>query len=219
MRERFTASLHQKVLNKNGESLSARLRNRRMREMLCQFPDFANFRVVDLGGTVSFWETVPVKPRHVTVVNLETSSELKLDGLESVQADVRTLDAQTLGTFDFVFSNSLIEHLGGPEPRRRFAQLVREFATKWWIQTPNRYFPIEPHWVFPGQQFMTLEARAYIAQHWHVGHMKCATRAEAVEECLMVDLLTASEMKALFPSGRIWRERFMGLTKSLVAVS
>jgi hypothetical protein len=32
-----------------------------------------------------------------------------------------------------------------------------------------------------------------------------------------VRLLSASEMRALFPGARLWRERFLGWTKSLVA--
>jgi hypothetical protein len=34
-----------------------------------------------------------------------------------------------------------------------------------------------------------------------------------------IDLLTTQELQQLFPQAEIWRERFLGLTKSLIAVS
>ena len=51
--------------------------------------------------------------------------------------------------FDLVFSNSVIEHVGGHSRRERFADAVRSLGTHFWVQTPYRYFPIEPHFLSP----------------------------------------------------------------------
>ncbi len=39
-----------------------------------------------------------------------------------------------------------------------------------WVQTPYRYFPIEPHWIFPGFQFLPLSARTEISRRWPLGN-------------------------------------------------
>ena len=62
-------------------------------------------------------------------------------------------------SYDVVFSNSLLEHVGGHAQRAALAREVRSLAPRHWVQTPYRYFPLEPHWLFPGMQF-PLEAQA-----------------------------------------------------------
>ncbi|HEX4060865.1 MAG TPA: UDP-N-acetylmuramoyl-tripeptide--D-alanyl-D-alanine ligase [Streptosporangiaceae bacterium] len=58
----------------------------------------------------------------------------------------------SLRHYDLVFSNSLIEHVGGHERRERFADTVHQLSGAYWVQTPYRYFPVEPHW-HPARSF------------------------------------------------------------------
>ncbi|HEY2400953.1 MAG TPA: hypothetical protein VGI23_11400, partial [Steroidobacteraceae bacterium] len=51
-------------------SISERMRLRRWEFIRRQFPDFADMKVLDLGGTVSWWKHAPVQPKHVTIINL-----------------------------------------------------------------------------------------------------------------------------------------------------
>ena len=140
-------------------SLAERTRRRRWASLTEQLPDFQNMRVLDLGGTTLFWLRSPVRPKSVTVINLFEPG----DGLPWVTpvlgdaCDARELVGSE--EFDLVFSNSLIEHLGGHRQRARFADVVRSMAPRYAVQTPYRYFPVEPHWVFPGMQFLPLSAR------------------------------------------------------------
>ena len=39
---------------------------------------------------------------------------------------------------------------------------MRELAQLHWVQTPYRYFPVEPHFLFPGFQFLPLTVRAVL---------------------------------------------------------
>lgn len=172
-------------------------------------------RVLDLGGTVSFWTAVPTRPQSVTLVNL--GSEKPEPGIETVQADACTFDPGS--GYDIVISNSLIEHVGGPVARTALARVIRTAAPRRWIQTPYRYFPIEPHWLFPGFQFLPLSARASITQKWSLGHIREKDRETAIEQCLMVELLSATEMRSLFPDSEIWFERIAGVPKSMVAIT
>ena len=182
--------------------------------LLERFPDIAEMRVLDLGGTPRYWATAPVKPNKVTVVNLEGFDPV--DGVEAIVGDA--CDPPDIrGDFDLVYSNSLIEHVGGYERRRRLAEIVKGVAQRHWVQTPYRYFPIEPHWLFPGFQFLPLRARAAITQWWPLGHMRGGGQL-ALDRALSVELLSRTEMRYLFPDSTIVTERFVGLPKSIVAV-
>ena len=122
-------------------SISARARSRRMREFLRRFPDLADLRVVDLGGTASFWTAMPVMPAEVTCVNLDERAGDETSGVRCVVADACTYSGPGV---DLVVSNSLIEHVGGVAPRAQLAATVRSLAPRYWVQTPYRYFPVEP---------------------------------------------------------------------------
>ena len=148
------------------ESLGERMRRRRWRLLMRHVPGLAELRVVDLGGTAVWWSRAPVKPRHVTVVNLHEAGE-DAPGVTAIEGDALSADELLRGeNFDLVFSNSLIEHLGGHGPRSRLAEVVASLAPLYVIQTPYRYFPIEPHWMFPGFQFLPVSARSYLAPRW-----------------------------------------------------
>ena len=126
--------------------------------------------------------------------------------------------AELATDFDVVFSNSLIEHLGGHARRSDFARQVRQLAPRHWVQTPYRYFPLEPHWLFPGMQFMPAAARVQIANYWPLVHTKPASVDEARQEVLWTELVSVTEMRDYFPESTIMHERIVGITKSLIAV-
>jgi hypothetical protein len=195
-------------------SLTYRCRQRRNEEFKRRFPDLADMRVLDLGGTPMSWEVAGLRAQSLTIVNLD-HYEPQAPWMEAVQADAC---AGGFGKFDLVFSNSLLEHLGGHARRQQFADIVQESAPAWWVQTPYRYFPIEPHWVFPGFQFMPFALRVKVTQHWDVGHNPALKdKGEAAALVASTELVSATEMRAYFPGSKIWFERFAGLPKSIVA--
>lgn len=118
--------------------------------------------------------------------------------------------------FDPVFSNSVIEHVGGHDRCTAFAHAVHEKADHHWVQTPYRYFPIEPHWVFPGSQFLPLRARAEVTRRWRLGR-HTNDLAQAIDASLAVELLSVTAMRHYFPESEIRHERPFGLTKALLA--
>ncbi len=175
-------------------------------------------RVLDLGGTPHAWHLAPVIPESVTTVNLQ---EFESDNprVKAVAGDACELPRSILDDkFDLVFSNSLLEHVGGHIQRQRLADNVQRLADRHWIQTPYRYFPIEPHWLFPGFQWLPYEVRIRISMGWNRGHVKTYTRAEAEDVVNEVELIGISQMRVYFPSSTIWYERFYGMVKSLVAI-
>ena len=100
----------------------------------------------------------------------------------------------------------------------RFAEAVHKLSGLHWVQTPYRYFPIEPHWLFPGLQFMPLALRARLAYRWPLVHTRAGSRNEALAASMEVELVSRSEMGFYFPCSAIHAERVLGLAKSLVAI-
>jgi len=212
--------MHHKLGDPHSDSsFSSKRRAVRFREFLRRFPELDSMRVLDLGGTPSFWRSTPVRPVHVTTMNLD-KFDTGEPWLQHVVADACDLDSlnQCPGGYDLVVSNSLIEHLGGYGPRRDFAEVVMVAAPAHWIQTPDRYFPIEPHYVAPGFQFLPLNIRARLVSRWPLAHERVYTVSDAIAQVLTIDLLSTTELQHLFPTSTIWHERFFGLSKSIVAI-
>jgi hypothetical protein len=184
-----------------------------------RFPRLGDMRVLDLGGTPWSWEYAPARPQRIVTLNLEPLPGP--DWVESMVGDACAPPPEVEGQeFDFVYSNSVIEHVGGHWRRSGFADVVRRVAPHHWIQTPARSFPLEPHWLFPGFQYLPVGARAAIAKRWRFGHMGADATSEqdGVASVLSVELVSVPEMRLLFPDSELVRERVIGLTKSLVAV-
>jgi hypothetical protein len=201
-------------------SMGARLRGQRWQWFMAEFPDISSMSVIDLGGTVQAWLRAPVKPKSVYVVNLAPEHA---DGsgswVRTYQGDACDLPRSIRDeSFDLVFSNSVLEHVGGHAQRMRFAESVRKLAALHWVQTPYRYFPVEPHWLFPGLQFMPLALRARVSYRWPLVHTNSKTLGEALEAAMAVELVSRTEMEYYFPDSDIRAERLFGLTKSLVAI-
>jgi len=202
------------------DSWGARRRSRRWTWLVDTFPDLAAMSVLDLGGSVESWRRAPVRPKHVHIVNLEEQPGEVPEWAEVDHGDACELpDRIRSRHYDLAFSNSVIEHVGGHERRMRFADAARNLADAYWVQTPYRYFPIEPHWVAPGMQFTPIAVRRRLAHRWPLQHTRARDAAEALEGVLWVELLDRTQMRYYFPDATVLRsERFMGMTKSLIAV-
>ena len=74
-----------KLLVGEDNSLAERMRRRRWSLILQHVPRLVNLQVVDLGGTAVWWSRAPVRPRHVTVVNLHEAGESS-PGVTAIEA-------------------------------------------------------------------------------------------------------------------------------------
>jgi len=210
--------LSQRLVGMEGNSLSARMRERRWHTLLSTFPDLPSMRVIDIGGTQGFWTRHPEHPAHVTLVNLFPQDAAGPDWLESIVADACDLPAD-LGEFDLAFSNSVIEHVGGHWRRQRYAEGIRRVAPRYWVQTPYRYFPIEPHFVFPFFQHLPRALQARVAVAWPLGnYARLRDLDAAIGHVQNVELVGRAEVSSYFPDAEIATEQALGLTKALIAV-
>jgi len=105
--------------------------------------------------------------------------------------------------FDLAYCSSVIEHVP-VERRAAFAAELRRVAKGWFVQTPARSFPIEPHALLPAAHWLPRRARA---RYWRLG---AGGHADEVE------LLSRRELADLF--GPPVRERLGPLTKSWISI-
>jgi hypothetical protein len=200
-------------------SVGERRRAGRWERLRETFGEIESMSVMDLGGTAEAWQRAPLRPASVHVVNLEPEPEGLPDWIRADQADATALPPTIIGAhYDLVFSNSVIEHVGGHVQRLRFADAIHKLADRHWVQTPYRYFPIEPHWLFPGFQFLPLTIRAEISRRWPLVHTQSPNRGEGLRAAMSVELLSRTEMAVYFPDSEICTERMLGTTKSLIAI-
>ena len=199
-------------------SLGARRREQRARWLAETFPDLAQMSVIDLGGRVDTWRNAPVRPKRVHVVNLEPPPAEIPDWAEVNHGDACALPERIASRrYDLVFSNSVIEHVGGHDRRQAFADAVHQMADAYWVQTPYRYFPVEPHWIAPGAQFMPVGTRAEMARRWPLSHRRGLSREDALRVVLRVELLDRTQMRYYFPDSVMRAEKLFGIPKSLIA--
>jgi ubiquinone/menaquinone biosynthesis C-methylase UbiE len=115
---------------------------------------------------------------------------------------------------EVVYSNSLLEHVGR-ENQAAVANEIRRVAQRYWVQVPNRHFVLEPHYRALFFYQMPLWGRKWVASRWTPLVNKKNPYLAEVETIYPLD---KQEMQALFPEATVIQEKFMGLTKSLIAV-
>jgi hypothetical protein len=192
---------------------------------MCQFAAaFAitgQTRVLDIGGTPDYWDLLPARPRLV-LLNTPRARQDLAGAASWVAGDGRQLPFRD-GAFDVVFSNSVIEHVGDAASQQRFAAEVARVGRAYWVQTPNRWFPVEQHLLTPFVHWLPKAWQRAIVPRFNIWQMltrPSADRREFYVEHYLRDvrLLSCGELQALFPGARVLRERLLGWTKSLVAI-
>ena len=179
----------------------------------------ASTRVLDIGGTPECWELVEIRPQ-VTLLNMPRAGEGL--GARWVAGDGCALPFRD-ASFDVVFSNSVIEHVGDAERQQRFASEMRRVGRAYWVETPNRWFPVEQHLLTPFVHWLPMSWQERVIPRWNLWQVLVPARPDQrryyIEHYLRdVRLLGARDLGRLFPGAQILRERFCGWTKSLVAM-
>ncbi len=177
-------------------------------------------RILDIGGTQEFWTLMTGGDPgdvHVTLLNVVHQSVTSPKFLSAV-GDARSMPQFNDNQFGVVFSNSVIEHVGSYAEQRRMASEVMRVGKRYWVQTPNKRFPLEPHFLFPFFQYLPGPMRAQMVHRFDVGwYKRMPDLAAARAEVDSIQLLTEPRFRALFPGATIHYEKLAGLTKSFVA--
>lgn len=174
--------------------------------------------ILDIGGTEIYWERMNYTDKNnirITLLNLD-KEPTKSKNITSMKGNACDLSVFNDKHFDIIFSNSVIEHLFTLENQQKMANEAIRVGKNYFIQTPNFYFPIEPHWLIPFFQFLPFQIRVLLTRNFDLGnYKKSKNMTDAQERVREVKLLTENKMKRIFPNGKVYRERFLGLVKSI----
>jgi len=191
-------------------------RTRRMHKFQKLFGLVSKNHVLDVGGTPFNWSMLSERPK-LTILNLSFPRRREKT-VWWIVADGRYLPFKDK-VFDIVFSNSMIEHLGNFDNQYLFSTECYRVGHGYYVQTPNKWFPIEPHLITPFIHWVGRKIQKKLLRNFTVwGLITRPTRQKCDKLMQEICLLNKQEMSVLFPEAEIWRERFLGLTKSLIAV-
>jgi ubiquinone/menaquinone biosynthesis C-methylase UbiE len=146
----------------------------------------------------------------VTVINLRVPQDRRMQQCGHVRwiaADGCVLPFASY-SFDWVFSNAVIEHVGNCQRQESFANEIRRVARKgYFVTTPNKYFPLEPHTFLPFYQFLSPALQRRVVR-FSPGYL---------QEYEEIRLLSANTMRNLFPEAKVVRQGLPVLGNSLIA--
>lgn len=199
--------------------VSPLFRRRRMRNFATRLCPTAATRILDVGGYPGNWKETTLES-SITILNVGPlpSSPGSDRRIETVVGDGCQLQYGD-ESFDIVFSNSVIEHVGSFERQQAFAREVRRVGKALWIQTPARSFFIEPHLLTPFIHFLPRTTQRRLLRHFTVWGLLTKPTAQQVDDFMeQTRLLDKSELKQLFPDCDILEEHIAGLTKSFIAL-
>jgi hypothetical protein len=114
---------------------------------------------------------------------------------------------------EVAFSNSVIEHLGSFEQQVEFAAELQRVGKRFFLQTPNKWFPIEPHYLFPMFQFFPVSVQRWLHTHFDIGTFR------KTDPFGTIRLMSKSELRRIFPNARVVPERIGPFVKSWYVLS
>ena len=178
-------------------------------------PDEPNRRnsILDLGGQPMIWESVPTRLDLVILNKPGTAAKVFLSHhkIRYVDGDACAVVGFNDNSFDIVFSNSVIEHVGAVDKQIEFAREVRRLGNSYWVQTPSKWFPVEAHCGMLFWWFYPQRLRHYFIERWR---KTLPAWTQMVEE---TTVLTRADMRKLFPEATILTETSFSFPKSYVA--
>lgn len=178
-------------------------------------------KILDIGGTENFWKQMGIYGNNdylITILNLDEPDKTIDRNFEFVKGDALDLRHYNDKSFDVVFSNSVIEHIASIEDRQKMANEVIRTGKRYFVQTPNYYFPFEPHFLLPFFQYLPKFIKIWLLLHFDIGWFKkCSSKAEALKLLNSNRLLTIKELRTYFTNCKIIKEKYLIFTKSLIA--
>jgi hypothetical protein len=211
--------------NKNSLAMNFRKKRSELIKSIIEiiYSEKGSCSIVDIGRSIGYWdifsdEFIENKRVSITVLNLEKMSYLPRKNIRVEIGDGTKLDYPNLA-FDFCHSNSVVEHIPGWSKKVAFSNEVRRIAARYYVQTPNFYFPFEPHYLLPLFQFLPFQLQVEYFHRFQPGRFPPADKlTDSIQLVEGISLLTKGMVKELFPDGEVINEKFMGMNKSLIAM-
>lgn len=217
----MNTGLFRKIVdNENPKSLANKMRRKRFvlfKSLLEALPK--PLHILDAGGTASFWSMMGWTSDEDIQIVLLNLREIQVSDqkFKSIVGDIKDMSTVKDQEFDVVFSNSVLQYAWNFSEQQRMADEIQRVGKRYFLQTPNRYFPLEPHFLFPFFQFLPLSMKVWLLMHCDLGsHSRVSDRQKAIEIVSTRRLLTKREMHFLFPNATLVEEKFLGLAKSFI---
>ena len=169
--------------------------------------------ILDVGGKINFWENRGLAGNNdyiITIVNIEKEKSL-YSNIKTKIGDATDLSPFNDKSFDVVHSNSVIEHLYNFNNQSKMASEIIRVGQKHIVQTPNKYFFIEPHYLLPFFDIVPEKLKYLILTKTKLSRLKKWDKNFAKQYIKEIKLLSLKEMKILFPNSKIYFEKFMGI--------
>jgi hypothetical protein len=182
-----------------------------------------SIKILDIGGELDFWRHMEWDNDRCTIylLNLEDRTPTKAPdtkGFVWVTGNALALPYQA-GEFDLIFSNSVIEHVGSYQNQVLFAAEVNRVCSKYMIQTPSIWFPLEPHSLLPLFQFIPHALRALLIMLFNINYFpKQKTYKAALEISRSTLMFSKKRFQQIFPEATIEVETLFGIPKSYTAI-
>ena len=216
-------------------NLSRRARAKRGEVFLQSFTLGPHTKVLDLGcgdgsNIDGILKGTLVSPQNVYVADLGSHVEKAAErsGFKAVLIPESGRLPFPDKYFDVVFCSSVIEHVTIPKAEEwrlqsgtefkkqakarqaEFASEIQRLAKQYFVQTPNKWFPIESHTWLP---FV-----GWLPRRFLIPVLRLTNRIWVKKTAPDWNLLTKENMRQLFPDSEIQVEKVFGLTKSIMAI-
>ena len=204
-------------ISEKKNSLGNRFREKRFNFFLKKFDSLNKpITLLDIGGKINFWENRGLAGNNdyiITIINIEKEKS-NYSNINCLIGDATNLNQFNNKSFDIVHSNSVIEHLYNFNNQSKMASEIIRVGKKHIVQTPNKYFFIEPHYLLPFFQFIPDKLKYLILTKTKLSRLKTWDKNFAKQYIKEIRLLSEKEMKELFPNSKIYFEKFLGMNKS-----
>ncbi|MAU53365.1 MAG: hypothetical protein CMN17_13605 [Roseovarius sp.] len=182
--------------------------------------------ILDAGGRPDYWAILAPDLRdkvRITCLNFRTELETYAQPSPDLRITCVVGDACHMpefpdNAFDVVHSNSVIEHVGSYQNMKRFADETRRVGRFYYVQTPNYWFPIEPHYGVPFFHWLSDTRRIWFFTRMNVGYARKCTFDMALPRVDHTRIISPFLMQGFFPDGKIRKERVLGFSKSVIAM-
>jgi hypothetical protein len=200
-------------------------RRKRMRLFFDIFKICKPIKILDVGGTPSLWEWYATEDSimhmSITLLNLRCYGTSSSRGIKYKYMIGNALCLPFKNkSFDIVFSNSLIDHLYTFDNQKIFASEVMRVGKGYFIQTWNKKFPYEPHYLTPFIHFApkTLQKRAirYLTLYGLIAKPSQELINDLVDQIIPS---TKLEIRTLFPNAYLIENKVLGITKDFIVYS
>lgn len=202
------------------DSLGSKFRNKRIADFRNKIENLPKpLRILDVGGLESFWVNAGFADDpdyQISILNL-SKGIVHHDNFRSLQGDATDLKDISDNQFDIVFSNSVIEHLYTKHNQEKMASEIMRVGKYYYVQTPNKHFFIEPHYVLPFFQYLPKKLQYFILTKTPLSRRRKWDNIEAQQYMDEIRLITLAEMKEFFPGSDFYLEEFFGMIKSFTA--